>query len=318
MDTNIPLIRKPIFLVGAERSGTTVLRLMLDHHPQIAWCQEFEYVVDQIPESNGWPQLEEYYEWLETHRIFQATGFVIDRSLNYPQLVNSFLCQKRDSTGKSLVGATVHRHFDKLVRIWPNARFIHIIRDGRDVGRSGIRMGWAGNVWTGVERWIEAEGLWVQFSQKLPAEQQIELTYEELISDPVNTLNRLCNFIDIPYDPAMLSYPQKTTYDFPDSSLIAQWKRKMSAREIQLVESRISSMLVERGYQLSGLPLLTVTSAMEQRLKLQNWWSRIQFRFQRFGLILFLSDYLSRKFGIRQWQKRVKLQINAIEKAYLK
>jgi hypothetical protein len=179
-------------------------------------------------------------------------------------------------------------------------------------------MGWAGNVWTGVERWIEAEGLWVQFSQKLPAEQQIELTYEELISDPVNTLNRLCNFIDIPYDPAMLSYPQKTTYDFPDSSLIAQWKRKMSEREIQLVESRISSMLVERGYQLSGLPLLTVTSAMEQRLKLQNWWSRIQFRFQRFGLILFLSDYLSRKFGIRQWQKRVKLQINAIEKAYLK
>lgn len=48
MKTNNPssFVEKPIFLVGAERSGTTVLRLMLDHHPQIAWCNEFEYVVD--------------------------------------------------------------------------------------------------------------------------------------------------------------------------------------------------------------------------------------------------------------------------------
>lgn len=317
-ETNIPLISKPIFLVGAERSGTTVLRLMLDHHPQLCWCNEFEYVVERIPDSKDWPQLEKYYEWLETHRIFQATGFVIDRSLNYPQLVNSFLEQKRDRAQKPLVGATVHRHFDRLLYIWPDAKFIHLVRDGRDVARSCIGMGWAGNVWIGVERWIQAECLWGLLSQKLLAEQKIELTYEELISDPVNTLSRLCNFIGIPYEPAMLSYPQKTTYDFPDSSLIAQWKRKMSEREIQLVESRISSMLVERGYQLSELPLLTVTSAMEQRLKLQDWWSRIQFRLQRFGLILFLSDYLSRKFGITQWQKRVKLQINAIEKAYLK
>lgn len=318
MEANIPLGTKPIFLVGAERSGSTVLRLMLDHHPQLSWCPEFEYVVDQIPDSNGWPQLEEYYEWLETHRIFQATGFVIDRSLNYPQLVNSFLLQKRDRAQKPLVGATVHRHFDRLLYIWPDAKFIHLVRDGRDVAHSCIGMGWAGNVWTGVERWIEAEGLWVQLSQKLPAEQQIELTYEELISDPVNTLSRLCNFIGIPYEPAMLSYPQKTTYDFPDSSLIAQWKRKMSEWEIQLVESRISSMLVERGYQLSGLPLLEVTSSMERKLKLQDWWSRLQFRVQRAGPILFLSDYLSRKLRLTQWQKQVKLQLNAIEKTHLK
>ncbi len=318
MEAHPPLITQPIFLVGAERSGTTVLRLMLNHHPQLAWCNEFEYVVDQIADSNAWPQLDQYYEWLETHRIFQASGFAIDHSLNYPQLVNSFLCQKRDSEGKSLVGATVHRHFDQLLKIWPDAHFIHLIRDGRDVARSCIGMGWAGNVWTGVERWIQAECLWGLLSQKVPTDQQIELTYEELISDPVNTLSRLCNFIGIPYEPAMLSYPQKTTYDFPDSSLIAQWKRKMSEREIQLVESRISSMLVECGYQLSGLPLLTVTSPMERKLKLQDWWYRLQFRVQRAGPILFLSDYLSRKLRLTQWQKQVKLQLNAIEKAHLK
>ncbi|MEQ9237509.1 sulfotransferase family protein [Coleofasciculus sp. E2-BRE-01] len=134
MNTDNPsyCVDKPIFLVGAERSGTTVLRLMLDHHPQIAWCYEFEYVVDQISDNGDFPQLEAYYEWLETHRIFQSTGFEIDRSLSYPQLANSFLCQRcqrLDRTGKPLVGATVHRHFDRLLQIWPNARFIHVPYD---------------------------------------------------------------------------------------------------------------------------------------------------------------------------------------------
>jgi hypothetical protein len=318
VEAHTPLITQPIFLVGAERSGTTVLRLMLDHHPQLAWCNEFEYVVDRITASNGWPELEEYYKWLETHRIFQATGFTIDRSLNYPQLVNSFLCQKREARGKSLVGATVHRHFDQLLKIWPDARFIHLIRDGRDVARSCIPMGWAGNVWTGAERWLKAESLWTQLCQKLPAEQQIEITYEDLISNPINNLTRLCEFIGIPFDLAMLSYPQKTSYDFPNPNLICQWKSKMSKREIQLVESRISTMLLERGYQLSGLPLLTITSTMERRLNRQDWWFRVWFRVQKFGLLLFLSDYFSRKFGLIHWQKRIQLQLNEIVKAHLK
>ena len=318
MKADMPLIIKPIFLVGAERSGTTVLRLMLDHHSQLAWCNEFEYVVDRIPSEKGWPQLDEYYEWLETHRIFQATRFEIDRSLNYQQLVNSFLYQKRDRARKPLVGATVHRHFNRLLRIWPDARFIHIVRDGRDVARSCIGMGWAGNVWTGVERWIEAEGLWAKLSQSLPTERQIEVTYETLISEPVDTLKRLCDFIGIPYDQKMMTYAQTTTYNIPDPKFIGQWRGKLSDRELQLVESRIADMLLERGYELSGLPLIKVTPAMEQKLRLHDWWTRLQFRIKRNGLALFLADYLSRHLSIKPWQKSVRLKLNAIEKAHLK
>ncbi len=84
-------ISKPIFLVGAERSGTTVLRLMLSHHPQLSWCQEFEYVVDQVTNEGRFPNLDQYYEWLETHRVFQARNFKIDHTLDYVELVNSFL-----------------------------------------------------------------------------------------------------------------------------------------------------------------------------------------------------------------------------------
>lgn len=139
------LITQPIFLVGAERSGTTVLRLMLDHHPQLAWHSEFEYAVDRISETGEWPHIDEYHQWLAKQRIFLDLDFKLDHTLTYPQLINSFLVQKRDRDHKPIVGATVHRHFDKVLSIWPDARFIHIVRDGRDVARSCIGMGWAGN-----------------------------------------------------------------------------------------------------------------------------------------------------------------------------
>ncbi|MGL4881448.1 MAG: sulfotransferase family protein, partial [Waterburya sp.] len=120
------------------------------------------------------------------------------------------------------------------------------------------------------------------------------------------------------YDAAMLNYPQTTTYNFPNPNLIEQWQSKMSDHEIQLVESRIADMLVARGYQLSGLPLLKVNSLMRQQLKLQDWWSRVQFRINLYSLPLFLSDYFSRHLHLHQWQQSIKLQLNAIDDAQLK
>jgi len=312
------VLEQPVFLVGAERSGTTVLRLMLDHHPDITWRNEFEYAVDLIPDEAGWPSLETYYAWLDSHRIFQASQLTIDSSLSYPELIKSFLAQHQNRTGKSIVGATVHRHFDRLLKIWPKARFIHILRDGRDVARSNIGMGWAGNVWTGVSRWVEAEHLWSQMKAEIPSNCYVEVTYEALIQNPAQELTRICDFLGVPYSNDMMSYVEETTYDKPDARYIAQWKRKLSERQIQLVESRITGMLAERGYELSGLPHLTITPALAQRLRLQDWWERFQFRLRRNGVSLFVADYLSRKLGLTAWQKQVRLKLNAIEAAHLK
>src|SRR5262249_54027367 len=120
------MLHDPVFLVGSERSGTTLLRLMLDHHPAIAFHSEFEYAVAKMDNPAEWPCLDEYCRYLTSDRIFNGDGFLIDRSLSYPALIDSFLCQKRDAAGKPIVGATVHLDFDRLMRIWPQARFIHL------------------------------------------------------------------------------------------------------------------------------------------------------------------------------------------------
>ncbi|MDJ0843660.1 sulfotransferase family protein [Crocosphaera sp.] len=312
------IVSRPIFLIGAERSGTTVLRLMLSHHPQLSWCQEFEYVVDQVTDEGKFPNLDQYYQWLETHRIFQARNFKIDENLDYVQLVNSFLIQQQERDHKQLIGATVHRHFDRLLKIWPELRFIHLVRDGRDVARSCIGMGWSGNVWTGVERWLKAESLWNKLKPEISEDRYIEIVYEKLISNPVETLTEICHFLGIEYEQQMLTYADDTTYDKPDPKLVQQWRKKLSEEEIRLVESRVADLLVARGYELSGLPPLQVNPSMEKNLKLQNWWFKVKFRVERFGLGLFLADYISRKLNIKPWNKQVTLKMNEITTQYLK
>ena len=168
MNPSHSLVKKPIFLVGSERSGTTLTRLMLDHHPMIAFFFEFEYSILSMSDDGAWPDLGEYIAHLRNDRIFNHAQLSIDESLDFPHLVDSFLVQKRDRDHKPIVGATVHYHFDRLLKVWPDARFIHILRDGRDVARSIMEMGWAGNMYTAVNHWIHAERLWEEMCKTLP------------------------------------------------------------------------------------------------------------------------------------------------------
>jgi hypothetical protein len=309
---------QPFFLVGAERSGTTLLRLMLDGHPELAWYSEFEYAVDLMPEAEGYPDLRAYHDYLKADRIFRLSGFTIAANLSYPALVDSFLEQKRSQHHKRIVGATVHRHFDRLLRVWPDARFVHILRDGRDVARSVIDMGWAGNLWTGCDGWIEAEQLWEAVCRAIPSDRHMTIRFEELIQDPVRQLTRICDFCGVGFHQAMLDYPKYTTYRPVDPKRISSWKDQFSENEIRLVEARIGSMLVERGYELSNLPPLTVTPALERRFRRQDYWSRLHFRFRRYGYSLVIRDYLSRRLGFRGWHKEIRRQLDAITNAHLK
>lgn len=301
----IPAAGPPTFLVGAERSGTTLLRLMLDFHPRVAWCNEFEYSVDAVS-GDGWPDLGAYREMLRGNRIFRAHGFAIDPALGYPDLVRDFLEQRRLRVGKPVVGATVHRHFDRLTRIWPDARFIHIVRDPRDVARSCIPMGWAGNVWTGVGRWIEAERTWEAVRGRLDPSRWTEVSYENLLADPEGQLARLCDFLGEPYDPAMMSYAEASTYERPDPKLAYQWRRKLSPREIRLVESRVGPMLAGRGYEPSGLPALRVGAAGRLLLRCHDRAGRIRHAVGFLGWRLYLADRVSRRVGPASWRAAVR------------
>ena len=101
-------------------------------------------------------------------------------------------------------------------------------------------MGWAGNMYIAVETWIEVELNLSKLRRELPDERWMELQYETLVTEPEKTLTRVCQFLGIPYDPAMLTYPDQTTYCPPSPDAIGQWKRVFYQGN-WLAESRASA-----------------------------------------------------------------------------
>ncbi len=309
-------VEKPILLVGAERSGSTMFRLMLDHHRRLAFQKEFEFAVDQVKDCGCRPDTEAFRHWLRTQRTFNNTGFTIDESLGYDELVHSFLIQKMQ--GKERVGATVHRHLERLPYLFPDAMYLHLIRDPRDVARSNIGMGWAGNVYHGVARWIEVEHAWDRFKQTLPDDRWIEVRFEELVAEPQATLTRVCQWVGLAYDEAMLGYIDQSSYDRPDPKLTQQWRRKLSEEEIRLVEARVGAMLTQRGYEPSGLPAMEVSEAKRKELARQDRKARAKFRMNKYGLPLWATDYIVRRLGTQSMRDRVRERIHAVDQKHLK
>jgi len=308
----------PVFLVGSERSGSTLLSHMLDHHPCIAWCGGFEFAVEGVQRQGQWPRVPDYCRALETDIIFQRSGFTVDASLSYPDLMRHFLWQQRNRAGKELVGATVHLRFDRLQWIFPSCRFIHLLRDGRDVSRSRIAMGWDGNMWTAAEHWMIAEQLWDRLRSGLSSGQWHEVRYESLVRTPEAELREICGFIGVPYSPHMLHYPRDTAYPLPDPTLIGQWQRSLSAVEIQLAEARMDDMLRARGYPLSGLPPLRVGRRYAQWLREHDRYRRLRFRIRRYGRSLVAADILARRLHLNPWARHLQRRLNAITWKYFK
>lgn len=311
------LVPDPIFVVGAERSGTTLLNLMLDGHPELAWLGEFEFALKAIPER-GWPDLAAFRDWLSIERMFLALELDVDPALSFEELLNSFLLQVRKRAGKRRVGATTHKDFDKLPRLWPQARYVHLLRDGRDVARSRIGMGWAGNLWCASWGWLEAEQTWDVLKAQLAPQAWIEVRYEDLVGDPRGELERICDHIGLSFDEGLLAYPGTTTYSLPDAAMAYQWKRKLSPHELGLSEAVIGPMLATRGYPASGAPGLEVTPAQRRRLRVQDRLARTRYRVKSFGLPLVAADFLTRRLALSSLNRPVRRRMDAITTRHLK
>lgn len=264
-----------------------------------------------VTDDGTFPSTQLYAEWLQSQRGFEYT---VDKSLSYRELVSDFLRQKRVASGnKEFVGATVHHSFHRLPFIWPDARFIHLIRDPRDVARSVVQRDWAGNLYHASEWWIEAEGCWAQLSGQLPAGRAIELHYEQLVTNPEEELTRLCEFIGVGFDSQMLEYDRDIRqYPKPDARLAFQWKTKLAPRDVAIVEKRTGSLLEQRGYELSGHPWPVIGPLKHELLMLQSRAVGVRARTAQLGLPLVALDMIGRRLRLESVAKYAQRRINAV------
>jgi hypothetical protein len=158
------------------------------------------------------------------------------------------------------------QNVDVLLRLFPDAQFVHLIRDGRDCVASLKEMPWyKGNVYSAVSGWAEAIDFARQGAQRMPQGSYHELQYENLISDPETALRGLCAFIGEDFDPAMcephlvasVAVPERktwhaNTHGAVTTSRSGSWRQRLESWEISLCETVLSDRLEGYGYELSG------------------------------------------------------------------
>ncbi len=191
------------FIGGATRSGTTLLRLMLDAHPELAIPSETHFVPDMISRCVDGPVDADELAALATGHP-RWGDFGLDAGeyaarvralepLTAAEAIRAFYRLYAEGQGKARWGDKTPGYIRKtqpIQRVLPEARFIHMIRDGRDVALSLMPLNFGPSTVT------EAAELWVKRvstgrKQKRSANHYTEVTYEELIADTEATLRRV-------------------------------------------------------------------------------------------------------------------------------
>lgn len=291
-----PADRDLVFVCGALRSGTTLLRLMINDHPALSNPGEMDFLFEPPPMQDGRRDMAAYARELTYNRVFEKLNLKMDESLDYQGQVRDFVRQLR-VPGKRL-SINVHRHFERIPQIFPLARFVHLLRDPRDVAKSSIGMGWAGNAYYGVDHWMTSERDFEKLAAIVPAARIHRMRNEDLVRAPERELAGLCEFLGVPYDARMLDYPLHTTYGPPDPRLVEQWRKDASARDLGLVEGKLGDMLAARGYAASGAALRAPGLLERLRLRAEDRWGRWRFLTRRTGLAVLAADLVGRRLSI--------------------
>lgn len=297
---------QPTFLVGPPRSGAAALRQILVQHPGIMIAPEFDVLVDAITPEGRFMKRDAFLRLIEFNGRFKRLGLTIASDQPFSGIARSLLDQVAAARpGATVVGATLQHHFDRILWLWPDARFIHLVRDGRDVAAANVSARRAGDLWHGIAEWTDAEALWDRMSRKLPAGRQFTLKYEGLASEPEYELRRLCDFLQLPFEPAML---QQT--GILAKALPGRW-RQADVTEISAAEHRAARWLLQNGYFLSGTvrPPSVLRRAM---LGLRNRLVLANHRRSLLGSRLWLKAMLIDRFGTRRAKARIKRRVHDI------
>lgn len=223
----------PIFVLGVPRSGTTLLRILLDSHPAIACGPETPWLGGHQPRSV-----------MDLCRALTDEPWGYCRSFGMPPetvtaaartFVDTLLRAHAEARGKRRWAEKTPDnllHVDFLASLFPGARFVSIVRDGLDAAastahvaehRRGIsawheeNLPWGPDAFTGnsvftaLLRWRHWNRL---LARSLEGRQHLSLRYEDLVARPEPTVRDLCAFLGEAFDPAMLDYARRE-HEYP-------------------------------------------------------------------------------------------------------
>jgi hypothetical protein len=268
----------PFFVIGAGRSGTTLLRLILTGHSRLHIPPEtwfLQPLVREFPLTGALtqPQVEHAIQTMVRHERWPDLDLPEDRlrrqaaALAQPRLVELIDLVYRhllNASGKPRLGDKTPHYFaimPELATLYPDAKFIHLVRDGRDVAISWIDAGWERYYAHGFE-WPAAMACLRRDSAAYPG-RVLEVRYEHLVREPEQVTQRICGFLGEAFEHGMLNWQDRAELVASrdrhlharlqqplSDDAIAVWRHRLSRVECFAVEACLHRELALHGYGL--------------------------------------------------------------------
>jgi sulfotransferase family protein len=269
----------PLFILGVRRSGTTLLRVMLDRSSQLAVPDE-SYFIPQLANRHGGRldlpaflddlrRIGTLRDWgvpVEAVRERLADGGTLSEGI--AAVYETFAEQQ----GKPRWGDKTPmymQHLGLLERLFPHALYLHLIRDGRDAAVSFLAMppGIVTETWAHprgaagfAAQWRTEVRAARRLGRRLEADRYLEVRYEDLVRDPESELRRIGDFAGIPFENAMLEYqgsvdlsakPHQQSLAKAPTPGLRDWRTELSREDLAAFEGIAGDLLTELGYEVA-------------------------------------------------------------------
>lgn len=294
----------PIIVLGVSRSGTTLLRSMLDRHPDVAIPTE-SYFIPQLHDRHGdrpdrariiadVGRLQRVREWGVAPDDLAAR---LGSSPTFAEVIDAIYATWAERRGATRYGDKTPlymQHLDLLDRVFPTASYVHIVRDPRAAGLSFVGMRRKARFnWSRPRRvedfacqWRMEVGDARALGRRVGEGRYLELRYEDLVADAERHLRRIASFLGLEYDPVMLDHTRAVTAGTrddhqllaaPPTPNVRDWRSQMTARQVARVEAICGDLLESAGYErVAGRPGVAtrVRAGIElvaHRVRLATW-----------------------------------------------
>jgi len=275
-----PTAYTPFFIIGAQRSGSTLLRSILVANQKIAIPPETFVLYKAFRKF----RTHQHLDWkdlsrliiseFESHKNFgrwntnlfpcYQAAFQLpkkERSLaKLIEIIYSQYIEDNNPTAEMWGDKTPYNtlYINWIYKLYPKAKYVHLLRDGRDAINSLLKLGWYTNINDACWRWETSVRMAQKLKAKLEEDSFLEIKYEHLVREPQKEIKRLCTFLRIQFSPEMLNPQQtagkimKNTIATPqhknilkpiNSSRIGNWEQELDASQKALIHRHIGKTL---------------------------------------------------------------------------
>jgi len=268
----------PVFIVGAARSGTGLLRDLLRSHPRLSFPPESHFIPSYY-RAYGDPRSDRHARRLAAAILRRSrvrywnldmAPAELDSHRSFTGLSAHIYRAWADREGKPRWGDKTPRYvfeISLLAELFPDARFLHIYRDGRDVALSQLPVAWGPtNAVTAARLWRDRVIAGRRDGGRLSANRYRELSYERLVEATEETMREVCEFLEEEFVPEILiptrlpssvspaggrprsDWIRPAFRDRVDPARAGSWRTEMDAADRARFEAVAGELLTELGY----------------------------------------------------------------------